>query len=145
MNLLKWLQSKTKYRVSSDNVFTPTLQEDPRHQESLKRTRKTFEDQQQQMDTRAMKAHAADCPDPWTCTRNPCFKWEPDKIVGGVYRMENKRVKRLQQEQEESLNKHVQFIKDNQEALCKRAKEIQENNDYDSVVNIEDINNKLDI
>jgi hypothetical protein len=29
-----------------------------------------------------MKAHAADCPDPWTCTKSPCFKWEPDKIIG---------------------------------------------------------------
>lgn len=82
MSLLRWLQDKTKSKVIQLEVFSPVEQEDPRTQESIKRTRKTFEEQQQQMQARAMKAHAADCPDPWTCKKNPCFKWEPDKIVG---------------------------------------------------------------
>jgi hypothetical protein len=82
MSLLKWLQNKTRYSASSENIFTPSLQEDPRTQESIKKTRKAFEAQQEQMSARALKQHAADCPDPWTCTKSPCFKWEPDKIVG---------------------------------------------------------------
>ena len=82
MGLLKWLQHKTRYTASSAQIFSPSLQEDPRTQESIKRTRKGFEDQQQQMDARAMKPHAFDCPDPLTCTKSPCFIWKPDKIVG---------------------------------------------------------------
>lgn len=62
--------------------LSPISIEDTRRREAEKRIAKAFEDQQQQMETRAMKAHAADCPDPWTCTKCPCFKWEPDKIVG---------------------------------------------------------------
>lgn len=82
MNLLKWLQSKTKSKTIHSDFITTSTQEDPRVQESIKKTRKAFEAQQEQMSTRALKPHAADCPDPLTCTKSPCFKWAPDKIVG---------------------------------------------------------------
>ena len=61
--------------------FAPTMQEDPRTIESIRRTRKTFEAQWTEMSARALKAHSPECPDPWTCTKENCFKFEPDKIV----------------------------------------------------------------
>ena len=82
--MLKWLQDKTRNKVIRHETYQPVAQQDPRALNSIKETRKDFEAQQEQMQSRAMKAHAADCKDPWTCTKSPCFKWQPDKIVGPV-------------------------------------------------------------
>ena len=75
--------TKRPFRLmgQQDAPLIPTIQEDPRFQESIKRTRKTFEQQWEQMNARALKAHSPECPDPWTCTKENCFKFEPDKIV----------------------------------------------------------------
>lgn len=82
MWLLKWLQKKTYSKVIRSETISPVAQEDQRTMEAVQRTRKAFAEQRQQMQTRALKAHAADCPDPWTCTKSPCFVWIPDKIIG---------------------------------------------------------------
>lgn len=72
-----------KYRLNQniDMPVSPSVQEDPRVHESIKRTRSAFKQQQCAMDMRAMKSHAAECNDPWTCVADPCFVIEPDKIV----------------------------------------------------------------
>ena len=75
---------KGKSMPSLDNtfIFIPnSLQEDPKSHESIKRTRKAFMEQEEQMKARALKPHSYDCPDPFTCTKNPCFIYEPDKII----------------------------------------------------------------
>ena len=68
-----------------DNPFNPTapksVQEDPRTIQSVRNTKNAFKKQQAAMDIRAMKAHGADCDDPWTCAKDVCFKREPDKVV----------------------------------------------------------------
>jgi hypothetical protein len=43
--------------------------------------RKAFEEQKQAMKARALKAHANNCVDMWTCKKDPCFVVTPDKIV----------------------------------------------------------------
>lgn len=74
---------KPKYRssINLNTPYTPTTQEDPRTVESIKRTKAAFKQQEVSMNMRALKAHAAECNDPWTCTSEPCFIREPDKIV----------------------------------------------------------------
>jgi hypothetical protein len=81
----KWLKEhctiKLKAPMNVSNPFTPTTQEDPRTVQSIKRTRAAFKQQEVSMNMRAMKAHAAECNDTWTCSAEPCFIIEPDKIV----------------------------------------------------------------
>lgn len=48
---------------------------------AIKRVRAAFEQQQEAMNARALKPHAADCPDPLTCTKENCFTYEPDKLI----------------------------------------------------------------
>lgn len=68
-----------------DNPFNPaqpkSAQEDPRAMQSVKNTRSAFKKQQAAMDIRVMKAHGSECDDPWTCTKDICFKYSPDKVV----------------------------------------------------------------
>ena len=75
--------TKRPFRLmgQQDAPIIPTIQEDPRFRESVKKTRKVFEAQWEEMNARALKAHSPECPDPWTCTKEKCFKFEPDKIV----------------------------------------------------------------
>ena len=85
MLMFEWIKNlfafKVKPLINTTTPFTPSTQEDPRTVQSVKNTRKAFKDQQVAMQFRAMKAHAADCDDTFTCTSEPCFKIEPDKIV----------------------------------------------------------------
>jgi len=103
MNLLKWLQSKTRSKVIHSDFITTSTQEDPRTLESIKQARKSFDEQQQQMQMRALKAHSADCKDPWTCTKSPCFVRMPDKIVGEPIIVPSKRAVRLKRGRENLL------------------------------------------
>ena len=77
----KILNLKSKVVCSPLNPFTPTTQEDPRTIETIKRTRASIRNQEVSMNMRALKAHSAECNDTWTCTKDPCFKIEPDKII----------------------------------------------------------------
>lgn len=82
--MFKWLRrlfESPSIKVIRETPFTPTVQEDPRVQESIKRTRTAFKKQQQDMQTRALKPHAVTCKDPLACKTTKCFVWEPDKIV----------------------------------------------------------------
>ena len=81
--LKRWIQSKL---FIYDEVIpiikaTSIVQENPRDIETRKRVRQAFKAQEHQMQSRAMKAHDANCIDPWTCQKAICYKWEPDKIV----------------------------------------------------------------
>jgi hypothetical protein len=82
--MLNWLRNKLKQRQSLvlQDVMSPTVQEDTRMKEQSKRVNKAFEQQQEAMSIRAMVRHSFDCPDPLTCTKENCWVWEPDKIVG---------------------------------------------------------------
>ena len=86
MKMFGWIKNlfcfKVKTLTNLQTPFTPSAQEDPRTIESVKNTRKAFKQQETAMQFRAMKAHAADCDDTFTCSAEPCFKREPDKIVG---------------------------------------------------------------
>ncbi len=55
--------------------------EDEKAVEQRKRIAKAFEQQHSALQARALVAHASDCDDPLFCSKQPCFKWEPDKIV----------------------------------------------------------------
>jgi hypothetical protein len=78
-----WFKRKS---ISIDDVVVvpskaATEQTDVRTQETIKRVRKAFAAQEQQMQARAMKAHDPSCGDVQLCKKKKCFKWEPDKIV----------------------------------------------------------------
>jgi hypothetical protein len=75
------LNLKSKAVCSPLHPYTPTTQEDPRTIETIKRTRASIKKQEVSMNMRALKSHSAECNDSWTCTNDPCFKIEPDKIV----------------------------------------------------------------
>jgi len=83
--MFDWIKNifsfKVKPTFNTTSPFVAISQEDPRKIQSVKNTRKAFKDQQQAMQMRAMKAHAAECDDTFTCTAEPCFKWESDKVV----------------------------------------------------------------
>jgi hypothetical protein len=82
---------KFSHGIKSKDIFMPTVQEDTRDAATRKRVAESIASQWEQLSARALKAHAADCPDPWTCKKNPCFIWEPDKIVSAPYEVENKK------------------------------------------------------
>lgn len=80
--LKSWIQSK----LFIGDLIVPlikvkTEQENPRDAATRKRVREAFKAQEQQMQSRAMKAHSADCEDPLTCKKRICFVWKPDQIV----------------------------------------------------------------
>lgn len=79
-----------RHSISMDDVViapskAATQQVDVRTQETIKRVRKAFAAQAQQMQSRAMKAHDPSCDDVQACKKRKCFKWEPDKIVSEPY------------------------------------------------------------
>ena len=73
--------------------YTKTTQEDARQRETSKRVGAIFEQQAAQLGARAFIAHEIGC-DEWTCTKNPCWKWEPDKIVSEPYKVDGKESKK---------------------------------------------------
>jgi hypothetical protein len=64
-----------------------TKLEDTRIYEMRQRIKKLFESQASCLQTRAMKAHGANCSDPLTCMNDDCFVWQPDKIVSEPYQI----------------------------------------------------------
>lgn len=75
-----WAYIKSyRHTYIPDNPITSTVQEDTRAKESVKRFNKSFEQQQQSLNIRALKPH--ECADPLTCEKDKCFTWKPDKIV----------------------------------------------------------------
>lgn len=95
--MFKWLSDLFKFRDEGgevkirlrDNPINPTTQEDPRTQETIKRVRKAFKEQERDIQVRALKPHSAVCKDPLACKTKKCFKWEPDKIVGKPYTLDD--------------------------------------------------------
>lgn len=82
LNKLLFIVKARKVSTIEAPVLSPvTSQEDTTQKETIKRVRQAFKDQKQAMDARAMKAHDPTCEDTWTCTKSPCFIWEPDRIV----------------------------------------------------------------
>lgn len=83
--MFEWIKDlfsfKVKPLINHTTPFTPTVQEDPRTVQSVKNVRKAFEQQAFEIEVRARKAHAAECDDTFSCTAEPCFIREPDKIV----------------------------------------------------------------
>ncbi len=49
-------------------------------QETIKRVRKAFKEQQMSIDARSMKSHGMEC-DIVSCCKDTCFIIEPDKII----------------------------------------------------------------
>lgn len=80
---------KNKYLFIDDVPVVPTKaatqQSDIRTQESIRRFRKSFQEQEAQMQERAMKSHDPSCKDVLACKKRKCFKWESDKIVSKPY------------------------------------------------------------
>lgn len=83
----EWFKSKS-IKVD-DIVVAPikTEQADVRTLETIKRVRKSFKEQESQMQARAMKAHDPSCLDVVACKKRKCFKFEPDKIVSDSYKV----------------------------------------------------------
>lgn len=88
--ILSWMFSipyfEDEPQKPTGRFFTPPLnpiinQEDSALQESRKRINKAFNQQQAEMNARALKAHDAGCADTWACTSDQCFVVEGDKIV----------------------------------------------------------------
>jgi hypothetical protein len=82
-------------------ILSPnSFQEDTRDAATKKRVRKAIEEQEQQLTARALKAHSADCPDPLTCTKDPCFIYGPDKIIGKPRKFKKVKEKSLSQSED---------------------------------------------
>jgi len=66
----------------SVGMHAPIVQEDQRNSTASKiaRTKRAFEQQEQQMYARALKSHRIDC-DILDCDRDICFIREPDKVI----------------------------------------------------------------
>ena len=80
-----WIKNKRFIRSVDASGFSPGIL-DPIHKEDLraihdvKSFNKSFDKQQQQMQSRAMVPHEAGC-DPISCKKVSCFKYEPDKVI----------------------------------------------------------------
>lgn len=59
----------------------PIVNEDESAIKQRKRIQAEFERQYKDIQARALVPHSAACTEPQFCTKYPCFKWEPDKIV----------------------------------------------------------------
>ncbi len=59
----------------------PVVNEDEAAIQQRKRIQAEFEKQNKDMLSRALMPHSLACTEPQFCTKVPCFKWEPDKIV----------------------------------------------------------------
>ncbi len=84
--------------IKSNIAYSPLAQEDPRDISIKHSVRAQIDQQWQAMNARALKCHDPKCLDPWTCTKNPCFVYEPDKIVASVA-VERKRTKGVLREE----------------------------------------------
>lgn len=75
-----WIHTKILHDADVTPVVAPAIhQEDT---QSVKaRVRRMFEEQKKQMNMRAKVAHGPTCESPDICTKNPCFVFQPDKIV----------------------------------------------------------------
>jgi hypothetical protein len=67
--------------IKSNIAYSPLAQEDTRDAAVKRSVRDQIDRQWQAMNARALKCHDPKCLDPWTCTKNPCFVYEPDKIA----------------------------------------------------------------
>jgi homoserine acetyltransferase len=87
--LKKWLRSFTISPLDSPVVMFPvdTFQEDRSLADVGDRVSKIFDAQQEVMNMRAMKAHDPSCEDSFTCTKEVCWIWEPDKVVSPEYKI----------------------------------------------------------
>ncbi len=74
-----WIHSKRLMNNDITVSVIPTVQEDTRAIEAVKRVRKAFEQQEKSMNIRSLKRHS--CADPDLCDRRICFKHAPDKII----------------------------------------------------------------
>jgi hypothetical protein len=89
--LKSWIATKN-LRLGPIEAIKPTAQEDTRDTLARKRVNKVFDDQWETIQARAQKAHDPQCEDSWTCTKDVCWKFVPDKIVksGGKPRVATK-------------------------------------------------------
>lgn len=72
--------------VSTASIYKPvSYQEDSKTAEVRKRVNKAFDQQQKQMNLRALKRHSMKCSDPLMCSNPHCWTWEPDRIVSEPY------------------------------------------------------------
>lgn len=85
--LKKWYEDIKKRHHIFDEEMTKivhgksAVQEDPRAAAVRSSVRKSFEQQEQAMNIRALKPHDPGCKDPLTCTKKICFIKKHDKIV----------------------------------------------------------------
>lgn len=78
---------KIKPNGHMDLMSTRTEQEDPRTVESIKRVKKTFEQNKELINARALKPHSFDCEDNLMCDKDNCWQFVADRIVGNPYRV----------------------------------------------------------
>lgn len=76
----KWWSYVKSYRAPyNPTPVAPMVQEDIRSKEQVRRFIKSFEEQRQALNIKALKPH--ECQDPISCEKDKCFNWEPDKII----------------------------------------------------------------
>lgn len=92
-----WLKARRLIKTVDASGFTPSVfdpvhKEDTRAAQAVKTFNKSFDQQQQQMQARALVAHEPGC-DVISCNKVSCFKVEPDKIVKST-KSKRKRIKK---------------------------------------------------
>jgi hypothetical protein len=88
MKMLKKIKEflSRKRIVNQDIVFTPIKPTMTQENPIVTRVKEAFKQQKHEMQLRALVPHS--CDDPLNCERNPCWKFEPDKIVSDPYAVE---------------------------------------------------------
>lgn len=87
LNKLKSMLAVIGIKPSQDiSTFKPNAtQEDQRDTQAKKRVANYIEENRELILARGLKPHSAECLDPDLCTKEYCWKFVPDKIVGGPY------------------------------------------------------------
>lgn len=78
-------------KPNSSGPITPTNNTTTESQDAIdvrKRLDKSFEQQAEQLQSRALKPHDKDCPDMLACVKTVCWQWEPDKIIKDIGRLD---------------------------------------------------------
>lgn len=87
--------------ISISLKASPIGIEDEKAVEQRKRIDAVFRDQEHHLQSKALMAHSIDCDDPVFCMKQPCFKWEPDKIVSEVKTIGRPKKKKIEVDLEE--------------------------------------------
>lgn len=120
-----------KPNTNTTTELIKTTQEDQRDVQAVKRFEKHFEQEYQSVATRAMMPHGFDCQDNFTCTKQDCWKWQPDKIVSEPYVVDcPSPVKTTLNDYSNKEQRHISTIRNEKKSKKRKCPKGCENKQY---------------